>query len=98
MGDATATSLAGTGLEVPDTQNSALAGGATGWMTMSVPVTPGDTITLRFIIFDVQDAIYDSNLLMDHFRWSTTKACVPTTTDPLYDGGAPDAGNPDGGC
>jgi hypothetical protein len=92
-----APSLTGTGMELP-AQNSTIAGGATGWMTMTVPVTPGDTITLRFIIFDVQDSIYDSQLLMDHFRWSTAKVCAPQTTDPLYDGGTPDAGNPDGGC
>jgi len=95
-----APSLAGTGMEVA-AQNNTIAGAATGWMTMTVPVIPGDTITLRFIIFDVQDAIYDSQLLMDHFRWSTTKVCGPKTVDPLYDGGAPeagDAGNPDGGC
>jgi len=95
-----APSLAGTGMEVA-AQNNTIAGAATGWMTMTVPVIPGDTITLRFIIFDVQDAIYDSQLLMDHFRWSTTKVCGPKTVDPLYDGGTPeagDAGNPDGGC
>lgn len=92
-----ATSLTGTGMEVA-AQNNTIAGGATGWMTMSAPVTPGDTITLRFIIFDVQDSIYDSQLLMDHFRWSTTKVCGAQTTDPLYDGGAGDAGSPDGGC
>jgi hypothetical protein len=92
-----ATSLAGTGMEITVAQNQ-IAGGATGWMTMTAPVTPGDTITLRFIIFDVQDSIFDSDLLMDHFRWSTTKVCGPQTVDPLYDGGAPDSGNPDGGC
>jgi hypothetical protein len=95
-----AQSLQGTGMEVMTSQNE-LAGGATGWMTMTVPVTPGDAITLRFIIFDVVDSIYDSQLLMDHFRWSVQKVCGPQTADPLYDGGAPeggDAGNPDGGC
>jgi hypothetical protein len=92
-----ATSLQGTGMELP-AQTTQIAGGATGWMTMTAPVTPGETITLRFIIFDVSDSIFDSQLLMDHFRWSTTKVCAPQTVDPLYDGGAPDSGNPDGGC
>jgi hypothetical protein len=83
--------LAGTGMEVPATTTQ-LAGGATGWMTVTAPATPGDTITLRFIIFDTLDGIFDSQLLSDHFRWSTTKICNPTTVDPLYDGGAPDGG------
>ncbi len=86
-----ATSLQGTGMEVP-AQNNQLAGGATGWMTITAPATPGDTIKLRFIVFDAQDAIYDSQILADHFRWSTQKICKPTTVDPLYDGGAPDGG------
>ncbi len=92
-----ATSLQGTGMEVAATANQ-IAGGGTGWMTLSAPVTPGDTIKLRFIIFDTLDSIFDSQLLVDHFRWSTTKVCAPTSTDPLYDGGAFDAGSPDGGC
>ncbi len=85
-----ATSLAGTGMEIAATPG--LAGGATGWMTLTAPATPGETITLRFVIFDTVDGVYDSQLLMDHFRWSTTKVCAPTTVDPLYDGGAPDGG------
>ncbi len=92
-----ATSLAGTGMELP-AQTNQLAGGATGWMTVTAPATPGDTIKLRFIIFDTSDAIFDSQLLADHFRWSTTKVCGSTTVDPLYDGGAPDGSKSDGGC
>jgi hypothetical protein len=92
-----ATSLAGTGMELP-AQNNQLAGGATGWMTVTAPATPGDTIKLRFIIFDSSDAIFDSQLLADHFRWSTAKVCGSTTVDPLYDGGVPEGGKPDGGC
>jgi hypothetical protein len=86
-----AQSLQGTGMEVLD-GNNRLNGGATGWMTLTAPVTPGETITLRFVVFDVTDAIYDSQLLGDHFRWSTAKGCNPATTDPQYDGGAPDGG------
>jgi hypothetical protein len=91
-----ATSLQGTGMEV--TTNQGIAGGATGWMTLTAPVTPGDTIKLRFAIFDTLDSIYDSQLLVDHFRWSTAKVCAPATVDPLYDGGVADGGGPDGGC
>jgi hypothetical protein len=86
-----AQSLQGTGMEVLD-GNGRLAGGATGWMTLTAPVTPGETIKLRLVVFDVQDAIYDSQLLGDHFRWSTSKPCKPATVDAQYDGGAPDGG------
>jgi len=86
-----AQSLQGTGMEVLD-GSGRLSGAATGWMTLTAPVTPGETIKLRFVVFDVQDAIYDSQLLGDHFRWSTAKPCKPATVDPQYDGGAPDGG------
>ncbi len=86
-----ATSLQGTGMEV-STNTNQIAGGGTGWMTVTAPVTPGDTIKLRFIVFDAQDSIFDSQMLADHFRWSTTKICKPATVDPLSDAAAPDGG------
>ena len=30
-------------------------GGATGWLTSSAPVTPGETITIQFIVWDTGD-------------------------------------------
>ncbi len=57
--------LAGTGYEGG-------IGGGTGWLTTTAPVTPGETITLRFLIFDEGDHIYDSAVLLDHFRWQAT--------------------------
>lgn len=45
------------------------SGGGTGWLTTRAPVTPGETITLRFVIFDEGDAIYDSAALIDNVRW-----------------------------
>jgi hypothetical protein len=60
LGDA---SLVGTGYEGG-------IGGATGWLTTQAAVTPGDVITLQFVIFDAVDHIYDSAVLLDHFRWS----------------------------
>ena len=44
-------------------------GGATGWLTTTVPVVPGETITLRFVIYDEGDHIYDSDVLINNFRW-----------------------------
>ncbi len=58
-------------------------GGGTGWLTTTVPVTPGETITLRFIIFDETDHIYDSAALIDDFRWQlTAKGGGPSTVRP----------------
>ncbi|HEX6163507.1 MAG TPA: choice-of-anchor L domain-containing protein [Vicinamibacterales bacterium] len=44
-------------------------GAGTDWLTSSVPATAGQTITLRFIIFDAGDGAWDSNVLLDNFRW-----------------------------
>jgi hypothetical protein len=59
VGDA---ALTGTGYEGG-------VGGGTGWLTTTAPVTPGTTITMRFIIFDEGDRILDSAVLIDDFRW-----------------------------
>lgn len=93
----TAQQLAGTGMDKV-VGNSTLAGGATGWMTMEAPVVPGETITLRFIVLDAVDGLYDTQLLIDHFRWQTKNVCAPNT-QVLGDAGV-DAGGPmcpDGG-
>lgn len=59
-------------------------GGGTGWLTTTSPVTPGETITLRFIVFDEGDHILDSAVILDNFRWQTTSANggVPSTVRP----------------
>lgn len=68
--------LAGTGY-----QNG--VGGGTGWLTTTSPVTPGETITLRFIIFDESDGILDSVALVDNFRWQVSaKSGGPSTVRP----------------
>ncbi len=64
-----------TGYTCPD-GTSALSGtgytaseaGATVWLTTTSPVVPGETITLRFIIWDTSDRKYDSLVLHDNFR------------------------------
>ena len=50
------------------------AGAGTGWLTTTSPVTPGETITLRFIVFDEGDHVLDSAVLLDNFRWSLNAA------------------------
>jgi hypothetical protein len=55
-------------------------GGSTGWLTTTAPVTPGEDVTLHFIIFDEGDHIYDSAALIDNFRWGTSVVSTPSTT------------------
>ncbi len=44
--------------------------------------SPGETITLELMIFDVGDRAFDSNVLLDKFRWLPSSTVVGT-------GGAP---------
>jgi hypothetical protein len=69
--------IAGTGYE--DSDGSKPIGGSTGWLTTTAPVVPGETITLRFIIFDEGDHIYDSSVLIDNFQWSVKAVGGPQT-------------------
>jgi hypothetical protein len=43
--------------------------GATGWLEVTAPVTPGASFTLRFAIWDTGDALLDSTVLIDDFEW-----------------------------
>jgi hypothetical protein len=54
-------------------------GGATGWLTTTAPVNPGEEITLRFIILDEGDASYDSAVLIDNFAWQGKAVTAPVT-------------------
>ncbi len=69
--------LTGTGFE--DIQLGKPIGGSTGWLRTTAPVIPGDDITLRFIIFDEGDHIFDSVALLDKFAWSTEIVAGPVT-------------------
>jgi hypothetical protein len=67
-------------------------------MTISAPVVPRETITLRIVVLDGTDGLYDTQLLLDHFRWETKTLCGPGT-EAQGDSGV-DAGGincPDGG-
>jgi Putative metal-binding motif len=70
--------LAGTGYEQQDWDGSSIGGG-TGWLTTTSPVTPGEEATLRFIIFDEGDHIYDSSVIIDNFQWKGEPSMGPTT-------------------
>ena len=43
--------------------------GGTGWLTTRGNVKGGEIITLRLAIWDLNDAQYDSLVLIDNFRW-----------------------------
>jgi len=75
-----------TGYSCPD-GTSALAGtgydpanaGATKWLATSAPVVPGETIMLRFVIWDTSDTSLDSLVLIDNFKWSAEGTSGPVT-------------------
>lgn len=57
--------LAGTGFHGQDQP-----GGGTPWLTVAGPADPGESLTLALAAFDLNEAILDSALLVDNFRWS----------------------------
>jgi hypothetical protein len=44
-------------------------GGGTVWLVNDAPVTPGEDMTIEFIVFDAGDHNVDSIVLLDNFRW-----------------------------
>ena len=74
------TDIAGTGYSCAGSQfaDSASAGSSTGWLTTSWPIQAGETFTLTFHVHDTSDGIYDSEVLLDNFRWRST-ATAPGT-------------------
>jgi hypothetical protein len=78
--------------------------GATRWLTTTAPVVPGETITLRFIIWDTSDQDFDSLVLIDNFRWhaegsggAVTFACWDLNKNGVCDIASEDI-NLDGEC
>jgi hypothetical protein len=52
---------------------------ATGWLQTQAPVKGGDTITLRYAIWDSGDGALDSSVLIDKFQWSVDGATAAST-------------------
>ncbi len=67
--------LEGTGMYLPESKFDDMYG-ATGWLTTKGNVQPGEVIKLRFAIWDTGDHIFDSQVIIDNFRW------LPATTKP----------------
>ena len=57
-------------------------GGATGWLTTTASVTPGDVITLEFAVWDASDQALDSLVLLDNFKWDADPATTQTVRPP----------------
>ena len=89
----TTADLVGTGFDIenPGANGSGycgtnnLLGGGTAWLTTSGNVVPGETIDVRFVIWDTGDGLYDSVALLDDFQWSTQ----PTTPGTFLAGQTP---------
>ena len=69
--------LVGTGFDDPasgECDANSLTGGATGWLTTTGNVVPGEIITVRIAIWDTSDHAWDSLALIDAFTWSVDGA------------------------
>jgi hypothetical protein len=65
--------LVNTGFDDPassECDSNSLKGGATGWLTTSGNVTPGEIMKLRIAIWDTSDSAFDSLAIVDGFQWS----------------------------
>jgi hypothetical protein len=69
--------LAGTGF---DSWNDA---GATSWLQTTAPINPGDTVSIRYTLWDTGDQNLDSTVLVDNFRWIANGGTVTVGTAPV---------------
>ena len=58
-------------------------GGGTGWLTTISPAVPNEQFTLRFLIGDVSDGIYDSAVFLDAFEWREEEEKEPHPAQPI---------------
>jgi hypothetical protein len=81
------TNIGGTGYSCGTyAQDSPYPGGAaygssTGWLVTTWNIQPRETFTLRFHLHDTSDGIYDSEIILDNFKWHTT--AVTPGTEPI---------------
>ena len=69
--------LEGTDFAVDDVSPD-YSNGSTGWLRTTAPVQPGQTIHVRFAIYDSGDFKVDSTVLVDNWAWSTKPVRVET--------------------
>jgi len=65
--------------------------GGTPWLTTTAGVTPGETITLVFAIFDMGDGIIDSYAFIDNFPVGLEAVNTPHTRSRLTSRAPPDS-------
>jgi hypothetical protein len=63
----------------PSNCNQHGGSGGTDWLTTTSPIEPGEIFTLSWIVFDENDGILDSSVILDHFRWHSTTLGSPVT-------------------
>lgn len=69
--------LIGTGFDDRTKENSA----ATGWLRTHAQILPGETLKIRFAIWDMGDEFLDSTVLLDRFVWVVEPGKAMTGTD-----------------
>jgi hypothetical protein len=73
------TDLNGTGFGI---DSEGMDHAATGWLETQAPATPGNTITLRWVVYDSGDGNFDSSTLIDNWQWIAEPG-VSVGTDPI---------------
>jgi hypothetical protein len=65
--------ITGTGFECAASSgtDSSAKGSSTEWLRTTASVSPGETFSLRFHIHDTQDQVFDSEVILDDFKWYT---------------------------
>ncbi len=61
------TDISGTGYECGPGNSS--SGSSTGWLKTTSNIEPGEEFTLIFHVHDASDGIYDSEVILDNFKW-----------------------------
>ena len=54
----------------------------TNWLQTTAGVTPGETITVVFAVFDLKDPVLDSYVFLDNFKWGCEPVGKPQTMPP----------------
>ncbi len=77
------TNISGTGFECgPADANH---GSSTGWLSTSWPIAEDETFSLTFHIHDTSDGVFDSEVILDNFKW---------LGEPFVPGTVPHSNNP----
>lgn len=56
---------------------------STSWLVTKAPVKGGETITLRWNVYDSGDGVLDTTTLIDNWQWVANGGTVTVGTDPI---------------